>query len=82
MLYIISMDNNSSSKTSINFASLSGTMLSIAIMVIRAFQPNAQPIESWSAFSWFLMLLPIIVPILFTILFFAIWFIVNVFSKP
>jgi len=53
--------------------------MSIAIIAIRAFQPAAQPIESWSAFSWFLMLLPVFLPIVGALAFvvvMAIWAII------
>lgn len=33
--------------------------LSALIVAIRALQPNAQPMSEWSAFSWFLMTLPV-----------------------
>ena len=52
-----------------------GAMLSIAIIIVRAFQSGAQPIENWSAFSWFLMLLPIAFPFLFWTLLLSIWFV-------
>lgn len=65
--------------------SWTGAMLSIAIIIIRAFQNGAQPIENWSAFSWFLMLLPIAFPFLFWILLLSIWFVgyvlTTTFSK-
>ena len=65
--------------------SWTGAMLSIAIIIVRAFQNGAQPIENWSAFSWFLMLLPIAFPFLFWTLLFAMWFVgyvlVIAFSK-
>ena len=65
--------------------SWTGAMMSIAIIIVRAFQNGAQPIENWSAFSWFLMLLPIAFPFLFWILLFSIWFVcyvlVTTFSK-
>ena len=32
--------------------------MSIAIIAVRAFQPDAAPVESWSTVSWALMLLP------------------------
>lgn len=53
--------------------------MSISIIAIRAFQPAAQPIESWSAFSWFLMLLPTFLPVVVALAFvvvMAIWAIV------
>lgn len=49
------------------------TILSIAIIAIRAFQQNAEPMSSWSVFSWCLMLLPTMLP-------FVIWLIVIVLS--
>lgn len=56
----MSAENTSSSKLSCNAGCFSwpSTMLSIAIIAIRAFQANAEPMSSWSALSWFLMLLP------------------------
>ena len=66
-------------------ASYAGVMLSVAIVAIRAFQPNAQPMESWSFFSWCLMLLPTIFPFFFWICIVLIWFVAYVifeaFSK-
>ena len=51
------MENiKSSSKISFGCMAWPGVLLSIAIIAIRAFQANAQPIESWSVFSWFLMM--------------------------
>lgn len=38
--------------------------LSVAIIAVRAFQPNALPMHEWSAMSWFLMLLPTFIPAL------------------
>lgn len=32
---------------------------SVILVAIRAFQPNAQPMNEWSVFSWFLMTLPV-----------------------
>lgn len=53
--------------------SWTGALLSIAIIVVRAFQNGAQPIEEWSAFSWFLMLLPIAFPFLLWASLLAVW---------
>ena len=39
-----------------------GCVLSIAIIAIRAFQPGAEPMSSWSATSWVLMTIPITFP--------------------
>ena len=65
--------------------SWTGAMLSIAIIIVRAFQSGAQPMENWSASSWFLMLLPIAFPFLFWTLLAVMWFVgyalATVFSK-
>lgn len=61
-----------STKFTIGCMSWTGVLLSIAIIAIRAFQPNAIPIESWSVSSWILMLLPVIFPLIFWIGFFII----------
>ena len=62
-----------------------GMLLSIAIIAIRAFQANAQPIESWSALSWCLMLVPAVFPLLLWIALVFLWFIgyvlATTFSK-
>ena len=54
------------SKTSIKFGCMSwpSVILTIAIIGIRAFQPNADPMNAWSGWSWFLMCLPIFLPFL------------------
>ena len=56
-------------------------LMSVAIIVVRAFQPGAQPIESWSVISWILMLLPIALPIFMWIAVFVCWVLCNAFSK-
>ena len=53
-----------STKFTIGCMSWTGVLLSIAIIAIRAFQPNATPIESWTIGSWILMLLPVIFPLI------------------
>ena len=41
-----------------------GVILTIAIIAIRAFQIGAEPMSQWSAWSWFLMTLPITFPMI------------------
>lgn len=41
-----------------------GALLSAAIIAARAFQPNAEPMTSWSFWSWVLMTLPFTYPLL------------------
>lgn len=41
-----------------------GAMLSAVIIAARAFQPNAEPMSSWSFWSWVLMTLPFTYPLL------------------
>ena len=62
-----------------------GVILTIAIIAIRAFQIGAEPMSQWSAWSWFLMTLPITFPM---ICFLSVgtvallsWIICAVFSK-
>lgn len=65
-----------STKFTLGCPTWSGTILSIAIIAIRAFQPNATPIETWSVLSWFLMLLPTYAPFviwMFVMLLLLIW---------
>ena len=83
-----SMENKPISKMptiKLGCMSWTGAMLSIAIIIVRAFQSGAQPIENWSASSWFLMLLPIAFPFLFWTLLAAMWFVgyvlATIFSK-
>lgn len=54
---------------------LCGVLLTIAIIAIRAFQPGAEPMCEWSAWSWFLMTLPVTLPIIFFIAVGALWLI-------
>ena len=76
------MENiKSSSKISFGCMAWPGVLLSIAIIAIRAFQANAQPIESWSVFSWFLMMLPIIFPVIIWIALYILWFICTIFIE-
>ena len=65
------MSENLKKSTHFNIGctSWAGVLLSIAIIATRAFQNGAQPIESWSAFSWFLMLLPVVFPLVLWIAF-------------
>ena len=45
-------------------SSICGTLLTIAIIAIRAFQTGAEPMSEWSAKSWLLMTLPLTWPFL------------------
>lgn len=47
-----------SSKTTFRCGSIAGAMLSIAIILIRAFQTNAEPMSAWSKMSWVWMTMP------------------------
>ena len=72
---------NTSKVPNIEFGGTSwaGVALSIAIIAIRAFQNGAQPIESWSAFSWFLMLLPVALPLVLcvaAVLLLLVWYVI------
>ena len=57
----------------------SGVVLTIAIMLIRAFQPGAEPIESWSILSWCLMLFPAFVTLMFGLGCVLLWAIAMIF---
>lgn len=61
-------------KYSINIGNW-GAVLSIIIITVRAFSPNASPIELWSGFSWFFMLLPMLFPLYMFILYYCIYII-------
>lgn len=56
-------------------------VLSIAIIAIRAFQPNAQPMCDWSFWSWCLMLLPITWPFILVALVYVLKGIVYLFDR-
>jgi hypothetical protein len=43
-------------------SSICGTLLTIAIIAIRAFQSGAEPMSDWSVKSWLLMTLPLTWP--------------------
>lgn len=47
---------------SVSCVSWPGALVSAAIVLARAFQPGAVPVETWSAKSWILTLLPMAVP--------------------
>lgn len=40
-----------------------GTLLTVAIVAVRAFQPGAEPMSQWSAWSWVMMTIPILWPL-------------------
>lgn len=73
-------DNNVKKMPEIKFGCMSwtGAFLSIAIIAIRAFQSGAQPMESWSALSWCLMLLPTALPFLLWIALGFLWFVIYI----
>ena len=52
---------------------LCGVLLTIAIIAIRAFQPGAEPMSQWSAWSWFLMTLPVTLPLILFVLTCILW---------
>ena len=54
---------------------LCGVLLTIAIIAIRAFQPGAEPMSQWSAWSWFLMTLPVTLPLILFVLTCILWLI-------
>ena len=64
--YMSEQPEFSTKKTSIQFGCMSwpAIALTIAIIGIRAFQPNAEPMSQWSGWSWCLMCLPIFFPFL------------------
>lgn len=45
-----------------------GFALTIAIIVVRAFQNGAEPMSQWSAASWLLMTLPVTWPVALMVL--------------
>ena len=50
-----------------------GTLLTIAIVALRALQPGAEPMSAWSASSWVWMTLPLTVPSAAGLVFLAAW---------
>ena len=56
-------------------------LLTIAIILIRALQKNAEPMSAWSGASWVLMTMPIWLPTLLGsivfVLFMALWIWAN-----
>ena len=65
----MSKEIKKSTNYTIGCTSWIGALFSLGIIAIRAFQPNATPIETWSIGSWILMLLPVFIPMLFWIAF-------------
>lgn len=57
------------------------TCLTIAIILIRAFQNNAEPMSQWSAMSWVWMTSPIwgsaLLGLFFVLLFLVMWIWAN-----
>lgn len=48
-----------------------GLAFSAVIVLARALSPNSLPFEEWSAFSWLLMLSPVMFPLYAFMLFYA-----------
>lgn len=59
---------------------LCGVLLTVAIIAIRAFQPGAEPMSQWSAWSWFLMTLPVTLPFIFFLLVGGLWLLGMIFA--
>jgi hypothetical protein len=59
-----------------------GLALSAVIIAVRAFQPNAEPMSSWSVWSWALMLLPVYWPMVVLVAFLLLKLIVIAFEGP
>jgi hypothetical protein len=62
-------------------SSLCGTALTGAIIAIRAFQPGAEPMSSWSVTSWLWMTLPLTWPFLAFLAWGTLWLLATVFSS-
>jgi len=70
-------------KKSLTFSSgWYGLALSAIIIAVRAFQQNAEPMSSWSVWSWFLMLLPVYWPFVLLAAFYVLKLIVILFDRP
>lgn len=63
------------------FGSMGRYLLTIAIIAIRAFQTNAQPMSTWSAASWVAMTMPVWLPTLLGALVFVGWFALWVWAN-
>lgn len=68
------MEENNQNRTVFSFGTgLCGVLLTVAIIAIRAFQPGAEPMYMWSAWSWFLMTLPVTLPFIFFLAVGVLW---------
>ena len=67
------MDKKSS--PSISFGGVGPYLLTLGIVLARAFQPNAIPMSQWSVFSWVLMTAPVWLHAALGLLFVLIWII-------
>lgn len=63
------------------FGSMGRYLLTIAIIAIRAFQTNAQPMSTWSAASWVAMTMPVWLPTLLGVMVFIGWFALWVWAN-
>lgn len=81
------MENEKNKAPSIKFPGTSwwNSLLTIAIVGLRAFQPNAEPMSQWSGWSWVWMTLPIWGPAMFgticAVAFLIMWLWANTTSK-
>ena len=74
-------DVKKSRNVSFGCMSWAGVFLSVAIIAIRAFQPNSTPMETWSFGSWMLMLMPVVFPLALGVLALVAWFIAYVIAS-
>lgn len=63
------------SAPSISFGGVGPYLLTLGIVLARAFQPNAIPLSQWSVFSWVLMTAPVWLQALIGLLFLLVWII-------
>jgi len=56
-------------------------LLTVAIILIRALQKNAEPMSTWSAASWVLMTMPVWLPTALGALLFIVWFALWVWAN-
>jgi hypothetical protein len=75
------MENEEKRARSLTISSgLAESILTAAIVAVRAFQPNAVPMEDWSFVSWILMTLPVTWPTWFFVLWWTAAFLVETAS--
>lgn len=75
------MENGKTENRSVTIGnSWLGTILTVAIVATRAFQPGSEPMSSWSFTSWLWMTLPLTWPILLFTAWGAAWALVSIAS--